>query len=473
LRYITIALVTLALGAVCANAQTSDAGIEPTGGQVHIHGDVPGSDSGQSGLFGPYSMAREASGTSWQPDSSPMSGHHFDLGSWQLMTHGLVNAVYGNEFGPRGDAARFGTGMLMLMGRKRLATGSVGFRFMLTAEPAMGPAGYPLLLQTGETADGVTPLVDRQHPHDMLMELAGTWTRNLSSENSIFIYAGLVGEPPVGPAAFMHRVSGRENPLAPIGHHMLDATHIAQGVVTLGFVAKEGVKIEAGVFNGHEADERRWNIQTPRLNSFAGRVSVNPHRDWSLQWSVAHLDEPEQLHRGLGLDVLSMTASTTYNRRFSRANWQTTLAWGRSKRDTIPLPVLSVASLASAQSADTSPASHIHVVSTTTGTSGRSPIQHGLLIESAANVGRLHTLFARYERVAKDELFAPGDARHATLYSVGRATVGYVVNLRVTGVVQPGIGIGASIVAVPSDLRDSYGDSPWGLAAFLRLRLGR
>ena len=290
-----------------------------------------------AGQLGSYPMAREASGTAWQPDSSPVPGLHFGSGDWRFMTHAFVNAVYSDESGPRGDAGPFGTGMLMLMGRRGLSTGGVGFRFMLTGEPAMGSSGYPLLLQTGETADGLTPLVDRQHPHDMLMELAGTWSGNLSNGNSLFAYLALAGEPPIGPAAFMHRGSAGDNPLAPISHHFLDSTHISHGVATIGFATKEGVKIEAGFFNGHEPDEQRWNIQSPRLNSFAGRLTANPHRDWSLQWSIAHLDEPEQLHSGL--DVLLMTASATHNRRFSGGNWQTTLAWGRSKRETPPLPV--------------------------------------------------------------------------------------------------------------------------------------
>jgi len=42
-----------------------------------------------------------------------------------------------------------------------------GFRVMGSIEPVMGRSGYPLLLQTGETADGTTPLLDRQHPHDV------------------------------------------------------------------------------------------------------------------------------------------------------------------------------------------------------------------------------------------------------------------------------------------------------------------
>jgi hypothetical protein len=63
-------------------------------------------------------MAREASGTAWQPDSSPMRGVEFSAGMWRFITHGFLYAVYSDESGPRGGTGRFGTGMLMLMGQR-------------------------------------------------------------------------------------------------------------------------------------------------------------------------------------------------------------------------------------------------------------------------------------------------------------------------------------------------------------------
>src|SRR6185369_5925271 len=114
--------------------------------------------------------------------------------------------------------------------------GTLGLRGMVSADPFYGNGGYPLLLQTGETADGRTPLIDRQHPHDLFMELSASYSHRLSESSSAFIYAGLPGEPALGPPAFMHRFSGEDNPEAPITHHWLDSTHIAYGVVTLGYV---------------------------------------------------------------------------------------------------------------------------------------------------------------------------------------------------------------------------------------------
>jgi hypothetical protein len=46
------------------------------------------------GWYGPYPMSREASGTSWQPDSTPMEGLHWMGDLWSTMWHGLANLIY-------------------------------------------------------------------------------------------------------------------------------------------------------------------------------------------------------------------------------------------------------------------------------------------------------------------------------------------------------------------------------------------
>src|SRR5207344_2673260 len=137
----------------------------------------------------------------------------------------------------RGDTKTFITSMLMVMADRAVGeAGTLGLRAMVSADAAFGKGGYPLLFQTGETADGQTPLIDRQHPHDLFMELAATYSVPLSATSSVFGYAGLPGEPALGPPAFMHRASGDDNPEAPISHHWLDSTHVTFGVVTLGYV---------------------------------------------------------------------------------------------------------------------------------------------------------------------------------------------------------------------------------------------
>src|SRR5215470_3316948 len=70
------------------------------------------------GFLGPYPMNREASGTSWQPDTSPQEGVHATIGDWMVMWHALINGVYDNQGGPRGDQKGFTSGMIMGMAQR-------------------------------------------------------------------------------------------------------------------------------------------------------------------------------------------------------------------------------------------------------------------------------------------------------------------------------------------------------------------
>ncbi len=459
-----VVLIVIAACAGNAGAQTPE-GQAPADDVVH-HAESDDQSHAPSGaLYGSYPVNREVSGTAWQPDSSPMPGLHFGSGSWSFMAHGFINGMYTSESGPRGDKGSFATGMVMVSARRGLPHGALGLRAMITGEPAMGSTGYPFLLQTGETADGLTPLVDRQHPHDMLMELAATWSRGLAAGSSFFIYLAPVGEPPIGPSAFMHRPSALGSPLPPISHHFLDSTHIAHGVVTVGIATAQGLKLELGAFNGREPDQKRWGFQTPRLNSLAGRLTMNPHSNWSVQWSAAHVDSPEQLHPGL--DVLRMTASVTFNQPLVRGNWQTTAAWGRNKRGSAIQPT--DGGNGSAPPVD----GHVHVAAAPGAAAGSAPaIQNGLLVESTANIELWHTLYARLESAQKDDLFPPADPRHATRYAVSRATLGYIFDLPFDGSFRTGIGLNGSIAGLPPGLHEAYGSSPYGFTLFLRARLG-
>ncbi|MDB5452903.1 MAG: hypothetical protein JWO33_1481, partial [Caulobacteraceae bacterium] len=183
------------------------------------HSQMPGMDPGampgmdhsspaMTAALGSYPMTREASGTSWQPDASEHAGAHLVRGDWTLMGHVLLNGVYDWQEGPRGDEKGFVSGMVTGMAKRAFASGdALQFRAMLSPDPFMGKRGYPILLASGETADGVEPLIDRQHPHDLFMELSASYSHRLSDADSLFLYAGLPGEPAFGPPAFMHRMS--------------------------------------------------------------------------------------------------------------------------------------------------------------------------------------------------------------------------------------------------------------------------
>ena len=118
--------------------------------------------------------------------------------------------------------------------------GQIGFRVMASLDPLIQRGyGYPLLYQSGELFRG-QPIHDRQHPHDLLSELAVTYSYKFDEKKSFYLYAGYPGEPALGPPTFMHRISASNIPDAPIGHHWQDASHITFGVVTAGFSFGKG-----------------------------------------------------------------------------------------------------------------------------------------------------------------------------------------------------------------------------------------
>jgi hypothetical protein len=118
---------------------------------------MPDMSSSMHGMYGPYAMTSEASGTSWQPQSTPWTGWMNMSGKSMYMLQGFANFIYDHQGGARGATQRIGTNMLMFMAQRDVSIGTIGFRSMVTLDPLMGSGGYPLLLQTGETANGRTP----------------------------------------------------------------------------------------------------------------------------------------------------------------------------------------------------------------------------------------------------------------------------------------------------------------------------
>jgi hypothetical protein len=356
-----------------------------------------------------------------------------DAGGWSLMTEAQVTLLYDDQGGPRGATKTFSNSMAMLMGsRDVLPADRIGLRAMLSLDPAMGRSGYPLLFATGETANGRTTLIDRQHPHDFFMELAGTWRHDLGNGRSLSLYAGLPGEPALGPPTFMHRVSGMDDPEAPIGHHWFDSTHITYGVVTVGF-STDRWKIEASAFKGREPDQYRWNIETPKLDSWSVRAFWNPTADLSLQLSTGHLYSPEQLESAT--NEQRTTASLIWNKPLGPGRISTTtIAW--SNKDLQPGPSLT-----------------------------------GLLAETALRIGP-DEIFARVEREQENELFETGPLV-GRIFSVGKLSLGYQHEFAVARRLFLATGVLASAYGYADALKPSYGGE--GVKSFMlygRLRFG-
>ena len=345
--------------------------------------------------------------------------------------------------------------MAMFSAGRGAGAGDFNFRFMASLEPTLGRTGYPLLFQTGETADGVNPLFDRQHPHDVLMEVAFRYDIALGQADSLFFYFAPVGDPAIGPTAFMHRFSSIDNPTAPLAHHWLDATHISYGVLTFGWSRGGKVKLEGSIFNGSEPDAERWDVDEIKLDSFSTRITVDPTPNLSIQGSMGLLKGPEQLHPDQ--DLLRMTASVTHNKVLggdaSWGNWQTTAAWGRNKwEEALPDPLGIVSG-------------HIHF------TPGVQPTRNAVLAETGIRFKQAHTVFARWEWAEKDELFITADRRHQLVYDIQKLNAGYLIDFLRLSHARIGAGVYGSVHWVPDDLVFVYGERPTSYGFYLRLKI--
>jgi len=374
-------------------------------------------------------MTQEASGTSWMPSASPMYAIMSRSGRWNLMTHYNGFLYYDRQEGPRGDYQYGSTNWGMLMASRNFGQDRLQLRTMISLEAlTVTPGGYPTLLQSGEQYHG-KPLVDRQHPHDLFMELSAKYTHPLSKDSAAFAYVAPSGEPALGPTAFMHRLSALDNPLPPITHHWQDSTHIAFGVLTLGAWHKN-VQIEGSYFTGREPNEYRYDLTPMHPDSVSGRITYNPTRNWSLQASYGYLHSPEQLRPDE--DVRRTTASAQYTFPLrSGGFWATTLGYGNNNS---------------------------HGVNS-----------DSYLVETELNLKDRNTFFGRYEFVNKlgEELdLAPMDKK----FGIGQFTLGYVRDLTPNRSYQTGVGAAVTFNMVPSSLNSTYGDAPMGFWLFLRIR---
>jgi YHS domain-containing protein len=378
--------------------------------------------------------AREGSGTAWLPDESPMYAVHSMKGPWTLMFHGNAFLQYLTESGNRGDDQFGSINWIMGMAERSVGPGRLGLRGMFSAEPWTIPGcGYPDLLATGEKCDG-EQIHDRQHPHDLFMELAAIYDAPLAGSARWQVYGGPAGEPALGPVAYPHRLSAMPNPLAPISHHWLDSTHVTFGVVT-GAVYGNKWKAEASVFNGREPDEKRANIDFAALDSVSGRLWFLPSPRVALQLSAGHLKEAEPVDAGAArVDVDRITASAMYHRVFEENSlWATTVAWGRNSE------------------------------------SGHGA-SNAFLAESTVTFHQRDTVFGRFELAAKSahDLVVPEPPES---FTVAKLQGGYTRYLRTRSGFQPGVGAGLSLGIVPDTLTMTYGRrvNP-GVAIFLTLR---
>ena len=209
----------------------------------------------------------------------------------------MLFGTFNNQGGRRGETDFRSQNWFMVMGTRPAGAGTFSAAAMLSAEPfTVGPAGYAEIFQEGESYRGLQ-ITDRQHPHDLFMQLSAAWSLPLGDRSSMTIAGGPVGEAALGPVAFMHRPSSRENPTAPLSHHIFDSTHVVHGVATIR--ADHGpFAVEASAFYGREPDEHRYDLEFGPLDSWSVRAWITPSPDWTIQVSHGFLHEPELLEPG-------------------------------------------------------------------------------------------------------------------------------------------------------------------------------
>jgi hypothetical protein len=351
---------------------------------------------------------------------------------WHVMQDGIVYAELNHQGGPRGGTEFVAPNWWMGMASRSVRSSELTFTAMLSLDAAtVGKSGYGEIFQVGETLDG-HPLVDRQHPHDLFMQLAAVWKKPLTPVTSVTFAAAPVGEPALGPVAFMHRPSAAENPFAALGHHTFDSTHIAFGVVTAA-VDHGRWTLEGSLFNGREPDEERWDFDFGPLDSVSARVWFRPTVDWEVQVSSGHLTSPEELEPG---NVQRTTASAAWFRRNGADFSAVTAGYGVNA------------------------AHETH--------------RQSVFVEGTRRSG-LNSIFGRAELVDVETAKLLDVDHHSPIggaltNTVGAFTAGAVRDvMRVRGF-EGGVGASVSFYAVPDVLKETHGRHPVSLQLFFRLR---
>lgn len=390
--------------------------------------------------MGPAAASPAESRNLFESDMSRMAGmgprdpmQGMDRPGWTWMTMATARLLYNDQGGPSGDSTVESSNWTMVMAQRRLGSGLLTLMSMNSLEPAtVGGSGSPQLFQTGEAFEG-RPLVDRQHPHDFFMNLAATYRRPIREHGAAWVQFAAVGEPALGPTAFMHRASAGENPTSPLSHHWQDSSHITSTVLTAGGAWKR-VVLEVSAFHGKEPDEARWDITLGALDSASARLKLSLANGWSAQVSYGFFNEAERLEPG---DLRRTTASLHYGAEGDRP-LAASLVWGRNREE--------------------------HGVS------------DSLLFEGAYQLGRRDHLYARLESVEKDldlletKTLEEHHEEEDDSAWIRAATVGYVRDFAIFEKLRAGLGADVTVYRFPSHLHEAYGEDPLSFHVFLRVR---
>jgi hypothetical protein len=413
-------------------------------------------------------LSHTTSGTSIEPSSTPVAMLMRNYRGWTLMLHGsaFISDIQQQAQNHRGGDKLFSTNWLMPMAMRQLGSdgryGELTLRAMFSLEPAtVSGRQYPELFQQGETDFG-KPIIDGQHPHDFIMELAALYDLRLGKQTLLSFYAAPIGDPAIGPTAYPHRQSASEDPIAALGHHQEDSTHIAFNVFTGGLTWR-WLRFEESGFHGAEPTEQRWGFQpSPNghaVDSYSSRITFSPTQNWTSQYSIAHIVSPEALYPTENQQ--RQTASIMYNRPIgvhhnttsmpgmdmstpATGNWATTLLWGRTK-------------------------------SLTDGS-----IENSYLLESLLQFHTSNYVWTRMENAGRsNELFLPpGSAlppnfEEKPIGHVAAYSFGYDRDFRFIPHILTAPGAQFTTYVTPDVLNSTYGHHPWAVVAFVRFRIAK
>jgi len=362
------------------------------------------------------------------------------LGKWTVMFHADSKVTEIQQRGPRGGDKFFSTNWVMPMLSREFGKHSIMIRTMLSLEPlTVTHRRFPQLFQTGETAFDL-PIIDGQHPHNFWMELAGRYDVNLSEKSQLFFYGGAIAEPALGPVAFPHRASASENPLAMLGHHEQDSTHISYSVITAG-ISSGPVQLEASTFHGQEPNENRWYIGTGKPDSYSYRLTVAPTRGLSGQFSSGYIKDREAHEEGL--NTLRTTASIHHNRILSAGSLASSLIWGRN-RDRVD---------------------------------GEQRIFNAYALESTLNFANRNWVWTRIENLDKDQTILYGETpavlevEETPIGRVQSYSFGYERDIfRTAHWLNVGLGFQFTTYGQTEQMKAVYGNRPQSYVLFLHLR---
>ncbi len=387
-----------------------------------------------AGLVASIAAAQHAGHPPAGPDPMAAMEGMEPMDHWMTMVHGYAFLTVNRQGGPSGDREFGSQNHLMTVAMRSLWGGKLSLLGTFTLEPATIPAGGSVeLFQRGETYHGVL-LVDRQHPHDLFVQLAAQWEKSLGNAK-VRVYLAPWGEPALGPVAYPHRLSASENPTAPLAHHNQDSTHIAADVATAGVTASI-FTLEGSAFHGREPDENRWDIEQGRLDSYSGRLTVHPVPELSVQVSSGHLEHPEAIEAG---NQTRSTASLTYEKATAGGFLAATAVAGRNQTPDGP--------------------------------------EWGNTLEWTWKFARANFLYGRVESVDRDayELVHKRQRPEGVprdRVSVQAATLGFVRDFPLVTEAEMGLGTDFTFYRFPSRLDSVYGSHPISFHGFLRIRFG-